>query len=108
MNRNVLGLRDQARVAVEERARMVETFFDIGRVRAVANGNAHLFARIDQRIFDHFDGDRIEVRGHARSKTSAASSTRAFQPSATYVQLSASSISAGPGRSVSASNPVRS
>src|SRR5581483_7762874 len=91
---------------VEKRARMVEPFFDVRGVGAVANGDPHLFAGVHERSGDHFDGNRIDF--HARSRTSEAISTLAFQPGATNVQLSACSTSAGPRRTVPAESAERS
>ena len=43
MNRNVRGLGDQFAVAIENRARKIEPFFDVGRKPGALERLAHLF-----------------------------------------------------------------
>ncbi len=89
MNWYVFGLRDQTPEAVEQRARVIETFFDVRRICGVAHRDAHLFGRVDQGVLDHLDRDEI---GHdvfaARCSTRKSSSTPADQSGAIYAVLS--------------------
>ena len=62
VHRDVLGLRDEPAAAVEQRARVIEALLDVRRVRRVAHGDAHLFARICERAAQHFGRDRIDPR----------------------------------------------
>src|SRR5689334_24492968 len=103
MHRNVLRLRDQARVFVEERARMIQALFDVRRVGAVAHGDAHLFTRVDQRALDDLGSDRIDGHALLRSTVSISRSLSADYPGGTYVHVSYCSMSTGraipaPGR----------
>jgi hypothetical protein len=67
---DVLGLRDQPRAGVEQRARVVEPLLDVGRVGGVADGDPHLLRGVDERRGDDLGGDRVEARDrHQRSNT---------------------------------------
>jgi hypothetical protein len=82
MDWNVLGLRNEPPEAIEERTGMIEPFFDVRRVRAVAYRNPHLFARVNERILNDLWRDPIDHRAALRN-ASRSSSTVSSQLGAT-------------------------
>src|SRR5439155_7175299 len=54
-------LDDAAEVGVEERAREVPARLDVGRVRRAADGHRHLFGRVQERVLEDLERDRIDA-----------------------------------------------
>ena len=72
MHRNAVGrLHDQTATSVDNRRRVVVTFFDIGRIGTFHQRQKTLVGDRLQGVEDHLDGDRVRLAiGHVDTSIS--------------------------------------
>src|SRR5271155_5316529 len=108
MHRDMRGLRDQLAARVENRARKIVPFLNVGRKRRLSEHHAHLVGDCCEAVVHHGKGDRIELHRDPSSCRLPKSSTRSVNSGATYAVELSSTTMAGPRTRAPAPNESRS